>query len=51
LLEREHVQLKALGGKNLIDMCVLMGDDTDAAVLLAVNIHLPHDVPSLMAPP
>lgn len=44
--------LKALGEKNLIDMCVLMGDYTETAVLLTVNdVHLPYDVPSLMAVP
>jgi 4-carboxymuconolactone decarboxylase len=44
--------LKALGGKNLIDMCVLMGDYTETAVLLTVNdVHLPYDVPSLMPVP
>ena len=41
--------LKALGEKNLIDMCVLMGDYTETAVLLTVNdVHLPYDVPSLL---
>jgi len=41
--------LKALGEKNLIDMCVLMGDYTETAVLLSVNdVHLPYDVPSLL---
>ena len=44
--------LKALGEKNLIDMCVLMGDYTETAVLLTVNdAHLPYDVPSLMPVP
>lgn len=44
--------LKALGEKNLIDMCVLMGDYTETAVLLTVNdVHLPYDVPSLMPVP
>ncbi len=41
--------LKALGEKNLIDMCVLMGDYTETAVLLSVNdVRLPHDLPSLL---
>ena len=44
--------LKALGEKNLIDMCVLMGDYTETAVLLTVNdVHLPYDVRSLMPVP
>ena len=44
--------LKALGERNLIDMCVLMGDYTETAVLLTVNdVHLPYDVPSLMPVP
>lgn len=44
--------LKALDPKNLIDMCVLMGDYTETAVLLTVNeAHLPYDVPSLMPVP
>ena len=41
--------LKALGEKNLIDMCVLMGDYTETAVLLTVNdVHLPYDLPPLL---
>jgi 4-carboxymuconolactone decarboxylase len=41
--------LKALGEKNLIDMCVLMGDYVETAVLLTVNdAHLPYDVPNLL---
>ena len=44
--------LRALGEKNLIDMCVSMGDYTEMAVLLTVNdVHLPYDVPSLMPVP
>ena len=44
--------LKALGEKNLIDMCVLMGDYTETAVLLTINdAHLPHDLPSLLPVP
>ena len=44
--------LKALGEKKLIDMCVLMGDYTETAVLLTVNdAHLPYDAPSLMPAP
>jgi alkylhydroperoxidase family enzyme len=41
--------LKALGERNLIDMCVLMGDYTETAVLLTVNdVRLPYDLPSLL---
>jgi 4-carboxymuconolactone decarboxylase len=41
--------LKALGEKNLIDMCVLMGDYTETSVLLTVNdVRLPYDLPSLL---
>ena len=41
--------LKALGEKNLVDMCVLMGDYTETAILLTVaDVHLPHDRPSLL---
>ena len=41
--------LKALGEKNLIDMCVLMGDYTETAILLTVaDVHLPYDRPSLL---
>jgi 4-carboxymuconolactone decarboxylase len=41
--------LEALGEKNLIDMCVLMGDYTETSALLTVNdVHLPYDVPSLL---
>ena len=41
--------LKALGEKNLVDMCVLMGDYVETSVLLTVNdAHLPYDVPSLL---
>jgi 4-carboxymuconolactone decarboxylase len=41
--------LKALGEKNLIDMCVLMGDYAETAILLTVaDVHLPHDRPSLL---
>jgi alkylhydroperoxidase family enzyme len=44
--------LKALGEKNLIDMCVLMGDYTETAVLLSVNdVRLPYDRPSLLPVP
>ncbi len=44
--------LKALGEKNLIDMCVLMGDYTETAVLLTVNdARLPYDLPSLLPVP
>ena len=44
--------LRALCEKNLIDMCVLMGDYTETAVLLTVNdAHHPYDVPSLMPVP
>lgn len=44
--------LKALGEKNLIDMCVLMGDYTETAVLLTVNdVRLPYDLPALMPVP
>ena len=40
---------KALGKQNLIDMCMLMGDYTQTAVLLTVNdVRLPYDVPSLL---
>jgi 4-carboxymuconolactone decarboxylase len=43
---------KALGEKNLIDMCVLMGDYTETAILLTVNdVHLPHDQPALLPVP
>ena len=43
---------KALGEKNLIDMCVLMGDYTETAVLLTVNdARLPYDLPSLLPVP
>jgi len=51
-LETYARALKVLGEKNLIDMCVLMGDYTETAVLLTVNdAHLPYDVPSLMPVP
>lgn len=41
--------LNALGEKNLIDMCVLMGDYVETSVLLSVNdAHLPYDIPSLL---
>ncbi len=44
--------LKALGEKNLIDMCVLIGDYTETAVLLTVNdARLPYDLPSLLPVP
>lgn len=44
--------LKALGEKNLIDMCMLMGDYTETAVLLTVNdVRLPSDLPSLLPVP
>ena len=44
--------LKALGEKNLIDMCVLMGDYAETAVLLTVNdVRLPYDLPSLLPVP
>jgi 4-carboxymuconolactone decarboxylase len=41
--------LAALGELNLIDMCVLMGDYTETAILLTVtDVHLPYDRPSLL---
>jgi hypothetical protein len=41
--------LNALGEKNLIDMCVLMGDYVETSVLLSVNdTHLPYEVSSLL---
>jgi 4-carboxymuconolactone decarboxylase len=41
--------LAALGRQNLIDMCVLMGDYVETAVLLTVNdVHLPYNRPSLL---
>jgi hypothetical protein len=44
--------LKALGERNLVDMCVLMGDYTETAVLLTVNdVHLPYDLPALLPVP
>jgi 4-carboxymuconolactone decarboxylase len=44
--------LKALGEKNLVDMCVLMGDYAETAILLTVNdVHLPHDQPALLPVP
>ena len=44
--------LKALGEKNLIDMCVLMGDYVETSVLLTVNdARLPYDTPSLLPVP
>ena len=44
--------LKAIGEKNLIDMCVLMGNYTETAVLLTVNdVHLPFDQKSLLPVP
>lgn len=44
--------LKALGEKNLIDMCVLMGDYAETAVLLSVNdVRLPYEIPSLLPVP
>jgi hypothetical protein len=44
--------LKALGEKNLVDMCVLMGDYTETAVLLTVNdVHLPYELPALLPVP
>jgi 4-carboxymuconolactone decarboxylase len=44
--------LKALGDKNLIDMCILMGLYTETAILLSVNdVHLPYNLPSRLPPP
>jgi hypothetical protein len=44
--------LKALGEKNLVDMCVLMGDYAETAILLTVNdVRLPHDQPALLPVP
>jgi 4-carboxymuconolactone decarboxylase len=41
--------LAALGEKNLIDTCVLMGDYTETAILLTVNdVRLPYNRPSLL---
>jgi len=38
--------------RDLIDMCVLMSDDTEKAALLTVNDAIfPYDVPSLMPVP
>jgi 4-carboxymuconolactone decarboxylase len=51
-LETYARALEALGPKNLVDMCVLMGDYTETAVLLTVNdVHLPYDVPPLLPVP
>lgn len=44
--------LKALGQRNLIDMCVLMGNYTETAVLLTVaDVHLPYDRPARLPVP
>ena len=44
--------LAAIGRKNLIDMCILMGNYTETAILLTVNdVRLPHDRPSLLPMP
>jgi 4-carboxymuconolactone decarboxylase len=44
--------LKAIGEKNLIDMCILMGNYTETSVLLTVNdVHLPFDRKSLLPVP
>ena len=43
---------KAIGEKNLIDMCVLMGDYVETAILLTVNdVRLPYDQPPLLPVP
>ena len=44
--------LAAIGRRNLIDMCVLMGDYTETAVLLTVNdVHMPYGRPLLLPVP
>jgi hypothetical protein len=41
--------LKALGEMNLVDICVLMGDDAETSVLLKVkDVRLPYNRPSLL---
>jgi len=41
----------AIGRKNMIDMCVLMGDYVETAVLLTVNdVHLPYGREGLLPP-
>ena len=43
---------KAIGEKNLIDMCILMGDYVETAILLTVtDVHLPYDQPALLPVP
>ena len=43
---------KAIGEKNLIDMCILMGDYVETAILLTVtDVHLPYDQPPLLPVP
>ncbi len=42
----------AIGRKNLIDMCVLMGDYVEPAVLLAVNdAHVEYGTPYILPVP
>lgn len=44
--------LAALGPRNLVDMCVLMGDYTETAILLTVNdVHIEYGTPYILPVP